>query len=77
LPEPTGAATRTHGVITVATPIAVARPPAASPGARGSESDGESTGEAQRSRPADGWGVGGAPRWRGDGRWRFLADVVA
>jgi hypothetical protein len=77
LPEPTGAATRTHGVITVATATAVARPPAASPGARVGESDSESTGEAQRSRRADGWGVGGTPRPRGDRRRRFLAGVVA
>jgi hypothetical protein len=45
LPEPAGAATRAHGGITAAMAAPVARPLAANPGARGSESDDESTGE--------------------------------
>jgi hypothetical protein len=57
-PEPVRAATRAHGVITAATATVVERPPMASLGARGGESDGESTGEARRSRWVDGWGSG-------------------
>jgi hypothetical protein len=60
LPEPADAATRARSVITMAmaTATAVARPPVASLGARGGESDDESTGEARRSCLADGWGSG-------------------
>jgi hypothetical protein len=50
------AATLARSVITTATAAAVARPPAVSLGARGSEFDGESTGGARHLRRADGWG---------------------
>jgi hypothetical protein len=68
-PEPAGAATRAHGMITAATAAAVAHPPAASSMAKAPVSY-----DAHAEQMVGGRG---RPRWRGDGRRRFLVGAAA